>query len=80
MFEKSQQKEKQHWEEEKPKLDNVRKLRGIYYIDPVDKEINETLKKLEGSTYGRCNAVQRTKGLRKLILEGAKGSTTRKSR
>ena len=28
----------------KPKLDNVRKLRGIYYIDPEDEESNETLK------------------------------------
>ena len=29
---------------EKPKLDNARKLRGIYFIDPEDKEIKETTK------------------------------------
>ena len=29
---------------EKPKLDDARKLRGIYYVDPHDKECNETLK------------------------------------
>ena len=29
---------------EKPKLDNARRLRGIYFIDPVDKEFKETIK------------------------------------
>ena len=28
----------------KPKLDNVRKKRGIYFIDPEDKEFEETIK------------------------------------
>ena len=37
-------KEKQKWSEEKIHLDNVRKLRGIYFIDPEDKEYKETLK------------------------------------
>ena len=36
---------------QKPKLDNARKLRGIYFIDPEDKEFKETIrnarKKLE---------------------------------
>ena len=27
-----------------PKLDNARKLRGIYFIDPEDKEFKETIK------------------------------------
>ena len=44
-------KEKHKWSNEKPKLDNVRKLRGIYFIDPEDKEFKETVnnarKKLE---------------------------------
>ena len=44
MSRKSQQKEKQCRAEEKPKLDNARKLRGIHLIDPEDKEFNETLK------------------------------------
>ena len=44
MSKKTQQKEKQHCVEEEPKLDSERLLRGIYYIDPEDKEFNETLK------------------------------------
>ena len=44
-------KEKQKWSIEKPKLDNARRLRGIYFIDPEDKECKETIenarKKLE---------------------------------
>ena len=28
----------------KPKLDNARRLRGSYFIDPEDKEIKETIK------------------------------------
>ena len=28
----------------KPKLDNARKLRGFYFIDPDDKEYSEILK------------------------------------
>ena len=37
-------KEKQKWAEEKIHLDNARKLRGIYLIDPEDKEYKETIK------------------------------------
>ena len=37
-------KEKQKWSHEKPQLDNARKLRGIYLIDPEDKEFKETIK------------------------------------
>ena len=44
-------KERQKWSHEKPKLDNARKLRGVYFIDPEDKEFKETImnarKKLE---------------------------------
>ena len=44
-------KEEQKWSHEKPHLDNARKLRGIYFIDPEDKEFKETIrnarKKLE---------------------------------
>ena len=43
--------EKHEWAIEKPKLDNARRLRGIYFIDPEDMEFNETIrnagKKLE---------------------------------
>ena len=37
-------KEKQKWSNEKIHLENERKLRGIYFIDPEDKEVKETLK------------------------------------
>ena len=37
-------KEKQKWAEEKIHLDNARKLRGIYFIDPENKEYKETIK------------------------------------
>ena len=47
----AKQKEKQKWSHEKLHLDNARKLRGIYFIDPEDKEFVETIrnarKKLE---------------------------------
>ena len=46
-------KEKLKWSEEKIHLDNARKLRGIYFIEPEDKEFKETIrnarKKLETS-------------------------------
>ena len=37
-------KEKQKWSEEKIHLENARKLRGIYFIEPEDKEFKETIK------------------------------------
>ena len=37
-------KEKQKWSHEKLHLDNARKLRGICFIDPEDKEFKETIK------------------------------------
>ena len=37
-------KEKQNWSKEKLHLENARKLRGIYFIDPEDKENKETIK------------------------------------
>ena len=40
----SQRKEMQKTAIEKPKLDNARKLKGIYFIDPKDEEFMETIK------------------------------------
>ena len=37
-------KEEHKWFDEKPKLDNARRLRGIYFIDLEDKEFKETNK------------------------------------
>ena len=36
--------EKQKWSIEKPKLDNARRLRGIYFSDPEDKEFKEIIR------------------------------------
>ena len=54
-------KEKQKWSHEKLHLDNARKLRGIYFIDPEDKEFKETIKnarKKIGNTSGSRYAMQ----------------------
>ena len=51
-------KEKQKWSIEKLHLDNSRKLRGIYFIDPEGKEFKETIKnarkKLETPVISCC--------------------------
>ena len=44
MWKNAKLKEKQKWSHEKLHLDNARKLRGIYFIDPEDKEFKETIK------------------------------------
>ena len=46
MSETSKRREKQKWAIEKPMLDNARKLRGIYFIDPADAELKETIGKV----------------------------------
>ena len=46
---------------EKPKLDNAWRLRGIYFIDPEDKEFKETIKNARknlGNTNGSRYALQ----------------------
>ena len=47
-------KEKHFWANERPKLENSQKLRGIYFIDPEDQDfaeiIKNTRKKLERQT------------------------------
>ena len=44
MGKNAQLKEKQKWSHEKLHLDNARKLLGIHFIDPEDKEFKETIK------------------------------------
>ena len=44
MSEVLKRKEKQKWAIEKPKLDNARRLRGIYFIDPDDEDFKDTMK------------------------------------
>ena len=58
------------WSEEKLHLENARKLRGIYFIDPEDTEFKETIKnarkKLETSVAPAmpCKAVKKNCGSR----------------
>ena len=44
MSDAAKKKAKQRWAIEKPKLDNVRQLRGIFFIDPNDEEFKLTIK------------------------------------
>ena len=44
MSDASKRKEKQKWASEKPKLDNARHLRGIFFIEPDDEEFKHTMK------------------------------------
>ena len=43
MSDAAQRTEHQKWAIEKPKLDNARKLRGTYFVDPTDAEFKETI-------------------------------------
>ena len=43
MFDASKCKEKEKWAIEKPKLDNARRLRGIYFNDPDDEEFTDIM-------------------------------------
>ena len=45
MSDASKRKEKQKWAIEKPKLDNARRLRGIYFIDPEDEAFQDIVKR-----------------------------------
>ena len=61
MSEAARKKEMQEWAIEKPKLDNARRLRGIYFLDPEDEEYKDTIKNAKekvGGTDGSCCASQ----------------------
>ena len=47
MSKAAQKKEKQETTFEKPKLDNARRLRGVFFIDPKDGEKKKTLQTRE---------------------------------
>ena len=44
MSDASKRKEKQKWAIEKPRLDNARRLRGIFFIDPDDEGLKRLMK------------------------------------
>ena len=61
MSEAAQRKEKHKWAIEKPKLDNARRLRGIYFTDPAGEEFTETIENAQkkvGSSDASGNALQ----------------------
>ena len=45
MSDAAKKKAKQRWAIEKPKLDNARQLRGIFFIEPEDVEFKDIIKK-----------------------------------
>ena len=45
MSDASKRKAKEKWAIEKPQLDNARRLRGIFFIEPEDEEFRHTMKK-----------------------------------
>ena len=48
MSDASKRKEKQKSAIEKPKLDNARRVRGVYFIGPDDEEFEMTMKNARG--------------------------------
>ena len=44
MSEAAKRKAKQKWIIEKPKLDNARQLRGIFFVEPDDEEFKHTMR------------------------------------
>ena len=57
----AQHREKQEWKNEKRKLDNARRVRGIFSIDPDDQDYTETLKNARrnfGQTHGTSYTLQ----------------------
>ena len=44
MYDAARSKAEQKWAMEKPKLDNARQLRGVFFIEPNDEEFKHTLK------------------------------------
>ena len=50
---RSETEKKEEWYNEKPKFDNARKLKNIYFIDPEDGEYEDTI----GISSGGGNAL-----------------------
>ena len=62
--------EKRNWTIEKPKLDNARILRRIYFIDPEDKEFKETIKNARKKWETPMAPAMPCKSLRTILQEG----------
>ena len=82
MSDAAKKKAKQRWAIEKPKLDNARHLRGIFFIEPNDEEFKLTMKaarrKLEGPMPAAmpCTIPIKSSGeTHRYILENARQNT-----
>ena len=64
-------KEKQKWSNENLQLDNARKLRGIYFIDPEDKEFKETIKSARKKLETPIAPAMPCKIMKKICVSGA---------
>ena len=70
MTKAAQGKEKQHRATEKPKLDNARKLRSTYFIDPDDMEFKKnTREELESSMESALSCKVQNLGHEKLVAK-----------
>ena len=60
----AQNREKQELAKERPKLDNARNMRGVYFIDPDDEEYKRNSQEVRGRklerSYGSSHGVQKT--------------------
>ena len=59
--------EKQKWSHEKLHLENARKLRGIYFIDPEDQEFKETIKNARKKLETSVAPAMPCKNLRQIV-------------
>ena len=72
MSDASKRKDKQKWAIEKPKLDNARRLRGVFFIEPDDEEFKRTMKKRSwkvGNSDASSNDLQNTNKLPRWSLQ-----------
>ena len=75
MSKAAKKQEKKEWAVEKPTLDNARKLRGIYFIGPEDREYKDTIKNarkkletpLEAAMPCKMETRKRSKELRETV-------------
>ena len=74
MWEASKRSEKQKRAIEKPKLDNARKLRGIYFIDPADEEFRDIMKNARGKLEVPMPAAMPCKTRREEYRETCRGT------
>ena len=87
MSKAAKKKEKQEWASEKPKVDNARRSRGIYFVGTEDGEHKETIKlarkklevPMEAAVPCKLGTRKRLGSCKKLVQEGSQNPTERQS-